>query len=93
MLGNLTGKKIEKITIGGVLGAASAMTANEGTISKVDVTGNILGTFTANKIERVGSVSGHFLDPNTSALDPYTDHCFASRIKRIFDHDGDPVSA
>jgi hypothetical protein len=88
-----SGASLKKFTIGGLFDADSTMTATGATIAKIKVTGDILGTFTAGKIEKVGSVGGYFLDPLSNELDPYTDHCFASRLKNIFDCDGSPVSA
>ena len=63
-------------------------------ITRVYVTGAIYGAFYAPRIDKLGSMSDYFRNPDTEVKDSWTEHCdYPEGVKTVFDCDGLPVSA
>ena len=63
-------------------------------ITRVYVTGAIYGAFYAPRIDKLGSMSDYFRNPDTEVKDSWTEHCdYPEGVKNVFDCDGPPVSA
>jgi len=74
----------------GFLGSMSA----DRKITRVYVTGAIYGAFYAPRIDKLGSMSDYFRNPDTEVKDSWTEHCdYPEGVKNVFDCDGPPVSA